>query len=292
MAMKKVRNGFSLIELMTVATIIAILAGLLIPAVTAVRRSAKETEQRAQVTSIELGIAAFKNDYGDYPPSSARPQYEPTRDYSGAQKLAEALVGWDLLGFHPSSVFRSDGEDGNGTDVYPTPWNLALNPAHEQNLRDRRGPYLELATANTFRINELFGTPGSTLAADTYVLCDVFGKRRLTLTNGEIVKAGTPILYYRAKPYNKDHDTDPQYGDRIYDVLDNRYLVDLGTITTDGSDGEEHPIADADGEYDNFYEFIRDGRMPIAWPYRPDSYILISAGADGKYGTKDDICNF
>jgi len=30
----------------------------------------------------------------------------------------------------------------------------------------------------------------------------------------------------------------------------------------------------------------------IVWPYRPDSYILISAGADGYYGTADDITNF
>ena len=28
------------------------------------------------------------------------------------------------------------------------------------------------------------------------------------------------------------------------------------------------------------------------WPYRADSYILISAGPDGLYGTGDDITNF
>jgi hypothetical protein len=28
------------------------------------------------------------------------------------------------------------------------------------------------------------------------------------------------------------------------------------------------------------------------WPYRSDSYLLISAGADGLYGTDDDIRNF
>jgi hypothetical protein len=27
-------------------------------------------------------------------------------------------------------------------------------------------------------------------------------------------------------------------------------------------------------------------------PYRADTYILISAGYDGEYGTPDDICNF
>lgn len=27
-------------------------------------------------------------------------------------------------------------------------------------------------------------------------------------------------------------------------------------------------------------------------PYRAETYILISAGEDGLYGTMDDICNF
>jgi hypothetical protein len=31
---------------------------------------------------------------------------------------------------------------------------------------------------------------------------------------------------------------------------------------------------------------------PRPWPCRPDSYILISAGVDGVYGTDDDITNF
>ena len=30
----------------------------------------------------------------------------------------------------------------------------------------------------------------------------------------------------------------------------------------------------------------------ILWPYRADSYILISAGIDGLYGTSDDMTNF
>ncbi len=46
-------------------------------------------------------------------------------------------------------------------------------------------------------------------------------------------------------------------------------------------------------DYEKFYEFIRDKKLETRdWPYRPDSYILISAGADGVYGTADDITNF
>jgi hypothetical protein len=43
----------------------------------------------------------------------------------------------------------------------------------------------------------------------------------------------------------------------------------------------------------DFYSYIRDPKvLARAWPYRPDSYILISAGPDGLYGTNDDIRNF
>jgi hypothetical protein len=37
---------------------------------------------------------------------------------------------------------------------------------------------------------------------------------------------------------------------------------------------------------------LADPKISIPWPYRPDSYILISAGVDGVYGTDDDITNF
>jgi len=32
--------------------------------------------------------------------------------------------------------------------------------------------------------------------------------------------------------------------------------------------------------------------VTVVRPFRADTYILISAGKDGLYGTKDDICNF
>ena len=101
-----------MIEIMVVVGIIAILIGLLIPAVHTVQKMAKETKQKAQFTAIELGLAAFKSDYGDYPPSF---WFDPAaagtalQNYCGAQKLAEAMVGWDLMGFHPNSAWRADG---------------------------------------------------------------------------------------------------------------------------------------------------------------------------------------
>lgn len=283
MVVKHKKLAFTLVELLAVLGIIAILVALLIPALTMVRNMAKETQQKAQLTTIEMGLTAFKNDYGDYPPSGWEAQ---TQDYCGAQKLCEALVGWDLMGFHPDSDWRADGRDDDNNEIYPDPLDPS-DPDHEKNLKERRGPYLELATADAFRLGDLFDDTGP-LAGDTFVLCDVFAVRRITLDSGNIVKGGTPILYYRADTSKKTID-DGGTGDRIYNARDNAPLT---TILKSILDDEDHPLGEVAGTYQNFYDFITDPKVKIKWPYRPDSYILISAGVDGEYGTSDDICNF
>jgi len=265
-----------MVELLAALGIVALLIGLLIPALNVVRRIAKETKQKAQFTAIELALEAFKKDYGDYPGSD----WALGSDYCGTQKLTEALLGWDLLGFHPKSDFRSNGRNDNGVFIYD-----ANNPIF---FDQRRGPYLELATTNAFRLGNIsIRYPGMfnntrPLAPNTFVLCDVFGTKKVMLANGETVRAGAPILYYRANTSGKTIR-------EIYNVLDNDALINIKQT----ADGKIHPLADTGNQYLYFYEYIRDPKISARpWPYRPDSCILISAGVDGLYGTGDDIRNF
>jgi type II secretory pathway pseudopilin PulG len=287
MVVKHKKLAFTLVELLTVLAIITMLVALLIPALVVVRNMAKETQQKAQLTTIEMGLTAFKNDYGDYPPSDWQGA-PPNTDYSGAQMLAEALVGWDLLGFHPKSLWDSAGTAYDP----PTP--------DEGNLKERVGPYLELATASVFRLGNISNDkPGlfnvySPLEGDTFVLCDVFAVRRITLPAGNIIKAGTPILYYKANPSWMNIDA-VNVNERIYNAYDNSNLIALGSVTVNGKRGKDHLLGE---DLDNFYLFDDEGGIKdrkvgaIPWPHRPDSYILISAGVDGLYGTSDDIRNF
>jgi len=266
---KRKRTGFTVVEVLAAVGIIALMVGLLIPALSMVRDTARETKQKAQFTTIELALTAFKNDYGDYPKSDWPLSPAPWSDYCGAQKLAEALVGWDLLGFHPKSDFRSNGRNDDGEFIYD-----ANNPVF---FDQRRGPYLELATFDAFRLGNIsIREPGlffdtRPLAPNTFVLCDVFGARKITLTDGKTVKAGAPILYYRANTSGKTIRD-------IYRAQDNDVLIQI------------KQLAD---QFQYFYDYIRDPKISARpWPYRPDSYILISAGVDGIYGTSDDIRNF
>ncbi len=291
MAVKRKKTGLTLIEMLVVLGIISLLVGLLIPALTTVKNTAKEAKQKAQFSAINLALVAFKNDYGDYPPSDC-PVTGFGSNYCGAQKLAEALMGWDLLGFHPKSAWRADGLDINGGSGTYDP--LKTRDIDKNGVLDtfqeRKSPYLETETANVFRLGDIPKQPGTglfvnsaPLAWNTYVLCDVFSMKKVMLSNGKYVTAGSPVLYYKA---NNSRTLIRE----IYDVQDNDPLVYLKQMA---DNNREQPLGRTANNYEYFYNYIRDPmKEALPQPYRPDSYILISAGSDGIYGTSDDIRNF
>jgi len=292
---KRAKSGLTLVEILTVLAIIALLVGILIPAVTAVKDAAKNVKQTAQFTAIDIGLTAFKTDYGDYPPSTytqAASSVSPPRPgiYCGTQRLCEALLGWDLLGFHPKSAWWWDGYDIDNGD-------LSYDPHRDRGTAtfgERKKPYLESGTQYAFKLTDLFPTGIASIPPigggwDTYVLCDVFGATKVPLPDGTLVNAGAPILYYRA-------DTSGKTISDVYVVGDNAMIVAAKEAEDQASDPlAYHPLADPAGGYGYFYDYIRDPKIPTevkVWPYNPASYILISAGADGIYGTDDDIRNF
>jgi hypothetical protein len=228
---------------------------------------------------MEAAIELFNNECDGYPPSEVN---DPTgKPYCGAMKLAEALMGQDLRGFHPSSIFRCDGFDSTGTvDLYPDRTER-LNPAlRNGNLKARRGPYLPAESANTWRLADIYGKGRTgSFPEDTLVLCDTYERKR---PGG--ARTGMPILYYRAITHGASHEAgDPN---RVYDAQDNQMLIALGAP---GKTGKTHPLLDPK----RFYLNTQDTRVSSRpQPYRGDFSILISAGRDGLYGTADDICNF
>lgn len=61
------KSAFTLIELLTVIAIIGILAGILIPTVSAVKRQANVAASKSQLSQYVNAIQLFKGEYGFYP---------------------------------------------------------------------------------------------------------------------------------------------------------------------------------------------------------------------------------
>jgi prepilin-type N-terminal cleavage/methylation domain-containing protein len=287
--------GFSLIEVLVTLGIIAILVGLLVPALNMARDVTMKVAQQSQLRTIGDtldDVFAYNSGYNDCPPSNNN-KYDfvdtgNNHNYTGAQKLAEALVGMDGFGWHPDSVFSADGTDnevlGEGTFLYDT-----------ADITSRKGPYMELNDAGAVRLKDIYrgaitGEFGNPFNGDDFVLTDVYGTAKHNTSGNKI---GMPILYYRANTAGTDHDSaifdpsDLRYLNNnagfIYRYHDNFSLLSLGT-----QDGDAHPMY---SDWQWFYEKTTNPNISYT-PYNGQSFILQSAGPDGLYGTPDDVFNF
>ena len=93
----------------------------------------------------------------------------------------------------------------------------------------------------------------------------------------------------------------------IYNYEDNRDLIDLGTVKDPAKKhklDQSETVSDGSGTYNGmeyFYKTIMNpqfrtvdgsGNPTGDRPYNSNKFILLSAGWDGVFGTKDDITNF
>ena len=290
------RGAFTIIELLTVMSIIVVLIGLLVPSLNMVRRYAKKVRQNAQFHSIGAALELFNNMHDGYPPSDMLD--EAGQQYCGALKLCEAMMGQDLLGFHPESRFRKDlTADGTpGTLLYDKDPTSTSDDPDDDNLASRKGPYLPLDNANAYRMWNIYSNAGAVYDDDLFVLCDIYSNVSNRSTEGKR-NIGMPILYYRADTSGTKHDPNelPVLDDgknQIYNYLDNHILLALGIPwEAPPPAGEKHKMFE---EPEKFYEITKNESINIAAgrPYRSETYILISAGFDGEYGTPDDVFNF
>ena len=92
------RSGFTLVELLAVIMIIALLAGLVTPAVIRARNSARNAAIKAEIDLLHMGILNYKNEYGSFPPcADANPSAAGSVTAKHVQRLFPRCVATTQL---------------------------------------------------------------------------------------------------------------------------------------------------------------------------------------------------
>ncbi len=313
------RPGFTLIELLVVVAIITMLIGILLPTLSAARDKAKNVKTRAALKSYGEALEMYRNDNetdessrvtNGYPPSAhAQDLTEADTPYlPGACWLVRHLMGKDMKGYASPKAAGS---------LPPTEWYDFNGDVPKV---ERVGPYLESAKA--VRVKDLPQSPTNPQATwgnqrEQQVLVGTFGY---------------PVLYYVANPAQAQRTRahiatygEPTNEPGIYNFKDNGLFTGqcTGTLATGGMctmaswhfQGDDSHYLEFFGSeppdrtlimgevgtfpyyilHKNLYESTLDPAAPqdvTTTPHRKNSFLLITPGKDGIYGSSDDVKNF
>ncbi len=250
-------------------------------------------------------------------------------DISGAGLLVWALAGADLLGSPGFRTFRDDStywadDTDNRVNGLADSGAYALVAATHEPLRPRVSPFIDLSKVTVTKWNPNAQIVGGGMGSfeipvedeATEALGGQPERRNYPMFLDEF---GGPLLYWRADPAGlKVADRSPTDDDvsgtnrnrrGVYHFRDNDDLLNC-------LDSNKHPLqlsagnnvhrldfgypapyipADIDPETQgqNFPLYIRNKSIEAkVASQKTDSYMLISAGPDGIYGTADDVANF
>jgi hypothetical protein len=256
-------------------------------------------------------------------------QTSPNIKVAGAHLLCMAMVGADRLGTPGFKDFDRDGIWANDTHNGPG-GAYEIDQSSGEVLRARYGGagYVSDQMREQIRtLQELLDKNVIVLdqsGLDTAIQTPETAQLPLFVDAWD-----RPILYYKANPGAKRMVTDPTVAPGIYNQIDNGIVtgsdatgvysssgVDFGAGKVDPSSGTSplHKIFTVTGaipeliptftdgvnniltlqQYENsFARFILDPTVKARnTPVRRDSYLLISAGSDAIYGTRDDLTNW
>lgn len=323
--------GFTLIELLVVIAIIALLIAILMPALSKARDQAKSISTRGKLKALDTGLNLFKfenekyrefRETNGFPPSEAsEDRTEPgSQKIFGAQLLVRYMMGKDLKGYVPRRnvprALRDEDADDEQVDWYKP------NAFNDEPL-DRVGPYINPTDVIAARdlpglIEEGFDVDEATLRQN--VIVDSFGfpvlyylanprtahdPNALLATYDGITTRGCYRqldngLFTGMCKGTRDSPGTCKYNGWLAGHLSHK-MIHFGlepvprdeTIADDMETFQYYILNKETFEATGGYEDEDERQQPpTVVPYRKDSFLLITPGRDGLFGTADDITNF
>ena len=309
-------RAFTLIELLVVIAIIAMLVGIMAVGLKMATRQAKNLRQKTELRAMEIGLELFAKDFDGYPDSKVLGPDKGGLAVCGAQHLAEALLGRDDRGFEPLTGWYPPNDQLYRASLDAATLNTLYNASDNTSLIRRKERYVELQHSGVYTIAELwqsgvapsniYTSAGAVNRLRSPVITDTLNLNTITL-GGTTVKVGLPVLYFKTDGTKRfrvnetntlvTNPTTTDYSKWIYNFDDNLPVVNLPVLAdptqpdTDFTDSADATKNLAQVFYEKITQTADTGRNYYK-PFNANKFILISAGWDGVYGTKDDITNF
>ena len=322
--------AFSLVELMVVIGIISLLIAIALPAFAKAREAARKATTSGTINAISTGIEQFRTDEkfgGQYPQSNLfmdksgyMPLFSPHLApgdlciAGGASLVVWALAGADLQGtpgfrdlnhIDPEAGANLAGFAPWADDTHHDPPGLyAMNGSQAVQPRSSFVDVSKLKFPKNVSTSReaRFHIPSSPDDQWLESLCflDAFDQ---------------PILYYRASPGRAWPVSDQRPEDvvttpgnaGVYNINDNRNIAYINSGLDFGA-GTGHfksavagsplgaptaaRVANEEPPRGSFFWTLYNPSATVWATHNPETYILLSPGPDGLFGTPDDIGNF
>ena len=107
-------DGFTLVELLVVISIITLLAGLTISTMGGAQTSAARNRARAEISALSLAIESYKVDNGDYPRDTNTDTLDATKSSSSDALISKGAYMPAALALY--KALSGDGVDGSTPD--------------------------------------------------------------------------------------------------------------------------------------------------------------------------------
>jgi prepilin-type N-terminal cleavage/methylation domain-containing protein len=149
-------RAFTLIELLVVIAVVAILAGLILPAIGGVKKKAKVAQAQTEMKNLAAAIAAFQGQYSVYPSSLEDAKLAEDKTYTNNSETVVLLLDVDTplvpvnlahkrnpqrhVFLNAKTVRTGDpgvGQDYNYRDPWGTPYVITLDLNYDGTCLDK-----------------------------------------------------------------------------------------------------------------------------------------------------------